>query len=67
MFADWQRKSTFGVLVNFKDVFPIALSTLDFDVTTRDYAYFTAEVTFKYTIFNITDPKGVRIDNNYKK
>ena len=56
-----------SVLVNFKDVFPIALSTLDFDVTTRDYAYFTAEVTFKYTIFNITDPSGNRIDNFFKK
>ena len=56
-----------SVLVNFKDVFPIALSTLDFNVTTRDYAYFTAEVTFKYTIFNITDPSGNRIDNFFKK
>ena len=56
-----------SVLVNFKDAFPVALSTLDFDVTTRDYAYFTAEVTFKYTIFNITDPNGVRIDTNFKK
>ena len=56
-----------SVLFNFKDAFPIALSTLDFDVTTRDYAYFTAEVTFKYTIFNITDPNGVRIDTNFKK
>ena len=56
-----------SVLINFTDAFPVSLSTLDFDVTTRDYNYFTAEVTFKYTIFNITDPKGVRIDNNYKK
>ena len=56
-----------SVLVNFKDVFPIALSTLDFDVTTRDYAYFTAEVTFKYTIFNITDPNGNRLDNFFQK
>ena len=56
-----------SVLINFKDAFPIALSTLDFDVTTRDYAYFTAEVTFKYTIFNITDSKGNRIDNFFKK
>ena len=52
-----------SVLVNFKDAFPVSLSTLDFDVTTRDYAYFTAEVTFKYTIYNITDPSGNRIDN----
>ena len=56
-----------SVLVNFKDAFPTSLSTLDFDVTTRDYAYFTAEVTFKYTIYNITDPSGNRIDNIYKK
>ena len=56
-----------SVLINFTDAFPVSLSTLDFDVTTRDYNYFTAEVTFKYTIFNITDPNGVRIDTNFKK
>ena len=56
-----------SVLINFKDTFPVSLSTLDFDVTTRDYNYFTAEVTFKYTIYNITDPNGVRIDNNPTK
>ena len=56
-----------SVLINFKDAFPVSLSTLDFDVTTRDYNYFTAEVTFKYTIFNITDPNGVRIDNYPRK
>ena len=56
-----------SVLINFTDAFPVSLSTLDFDVTTRDYNYFTAEVTFKYTIFNITDPNGVRIDNNFQK
>ena len=52
-----------SVLINFKDAFPVSLSTLDFDVTTRDYNYFTAEVTFKYTIYNITDPNGNRLDN----
>ena len=56
-----------SVLINFKDAFPISLSTLDFDVTTRDYNYFTAEVTFKYTIYDITDPNGNRIDNYFKK
>ena len=56
-----------SVLINFKDAFPISLSTLDFDVTTRDYNYFTAQVTFKYTIYNITDPNGVRIDNYPQK
>ena len=56
-----------SVLVNFKDAFPTSLSTLEFDVANRDYSYFTANVTFKYTIFNITDPNGNRIDNFFKK
>ena len=56
-----------SVLINFKDTFPISLSTLDFDVTTRDYNYFTAQVTFKYTIYNITDPSGNRLDNYSQK
>ena len=56
-----------SVLINFKDAFPTSLSTLDFDVSQRDYSFFTAQVSFKYTIFNITDPNGNRIDNNPKK
>ena len=56
-----------SVLVNFKDAFPVSLSTLEFDVADRDYSYFTANVTFKYTIFTITDPNGNRIDNYFKK
>ena len=56
-----------SVLINFKDAFPVSLSTLEFDVSTRDYNFFTASVTFKYTIFNITDPNGNRLDNYPKK
>ena len=56
-----------SVLINFKDAFPISLSTLEFDVSNRDYSYFTAEATFKYTIYEITDPSGNRIDNYPKK
>ena len=56
-----------SVLINFTDAFPVSLSTLDFDVTTRDYSFFTASVTFKYTIFDITDPKGIRLDNYPQK
>ena len=52
-----------SVLINFKDAFPVSLSTLDFDVTTRDDSFFTASVTFKYLIYNITDPSGNRLDN----
>ena len=56
-----------SIHVNFKDEFPISLSTLDFDVTTRDYSFFTASVTFKYTIFDITNPSGIRLDNYPQK
>ena len=37
--------------VKFKDLFPISLTSLDFDATTSDVEYFTAEATFKYTIY----------------
>jgi len=52
-----------NTLVKFKDVFPTSLSTLEFDVSDRDYSYFTAQVSFKYTIYEITDRNGVRLDN----
>ena len=40
-------------IVKFKDLFPIYLTSLVFDSTQTDIQYFTAEVTFKYTIYNI--------------
>jgi len=49
--------------IKFKDLFPISLSTLDFDCTARDYTYFTANVSFKYTNYEIQDSKGIRIEN----
>ena len=52
-----------NILVKFKDVFPTSLSTLEFDVSDRDYSFFTAQVSFKYTIYEITDRNGVRLDN----
>ena len=42
----------------FNDMFPYQLSTLTFDATEEDINYFTATVSFKYTIFNITDLSG---------
>lgn len=50
-------KST--AIVKFKDLFPISLSSLDFDSKVTDINYFTAEVNFKYTIYDIlgTDNK----------
>ena len=44
--------------VNFKDLFPYTLSTITFDATDTDVQYFTADVSFKYTIYNITDLSG---------
>jgi hypothetical protein len=44
--------------VQFKDLFPFSLSTLVFDATQTDIQYFTADVSFKYTIYNITNLSG---------
>ena len=44
--------------VMFKDVFPYSLSTITFDATDTDIEYFTAEVSFKYTIYDIIDMSG---------
>jgi hypothetical protein len=40
--------------VIFKNLYPTSLSSITFDTTTTDVNYVTAEVTFKYTIYNIT-------------
>ena len=39
--------------VKFNDLFPISLTSLDFDATNTDVQYFTAEATFKYTIYDL--------------
>lgn len=39
--------------IRFKDVFPTALSGLEFNANTTDIEYLTAEVTFKYSYFEI--------------
>ena len=44
--------------VAFKDLFPYSLGTLSFDATATDVQYFTADVSFKYTIYNIVDLGG---------
>ena len=45
-------------IVKFNDMFPIALTSLEFEATDTDVNYFTAEVTFKYTIYDIVGPDG---------
>ena len=44
--------------VKFRDLFPVSLSSLDFEATDTDVNYFTAEVTFKYTIYDILGTDG---------
>lgn len=43
-----------NAIVKFKDLFPVSLTSLEFDSTQTDIQYFTAEVSFKYTVYNIT-------------
>lgn len=45
-------------VVKFKDLFPISLSPLEFDATLNDVQYLTAEVSFKYTVYNILGTDG---------
>jgi hypothetical protein len=47
--------------VTFQDIFPYSLSTMTFDATSTDIQYFTADVSFKYTIYNISDLQGNRL------
>ena len=41
--------------VKFQDMWPTTLSTLEFNATDEDINYFTADVSFKYTLYQITD------------
>ena len=45
-------------IVKFKDLFPVSLSSLEFDATPTDVMYLTALVTFKYTIYDILGTDG---------
>ena len=47
-----------AAIVKFNDLFPYSLTSLDFDATITDVQYFTAEASFKYTIYNIYDTDG---------
>ena len=41
--------------IKFKDLFPVSLSSLEFESTDDDIQYFTAEAIFKYTVYTIND------------
>jgi len=45
-------------VVKFKDLFPVSLSSLEFDASLTDVEYLTADASFKYTIYNIFDSDG---------
>ena len=47
--------------IKFQDMWPTNLSTLEFDATDEDISYLTADVTFKYTLYNITDLSGNKL------
>ena len=44
--------------IMFRDLWPYSLTTLQFDATDTDINFFTADVGFKYTIYDITDISG---------
>ena len=45
-------------IVKFNDLFPVGLTSLEFDATETDINYFTAEATMRYTVYNIFDKNG---------
>ena len=48
-------------IVNFYNIFPTSLTTLEFDASATDINYFTANVNFKYTLYEITDKQGLKV------
>ena len=64
-FTEYQiLRSTLQVLNNnnlynfdvvFKDLFPVDLSTIPFDVTGSDNDFFTASATFRYLVFDVRE------------
>ena len=45
-------------MIKFNDLFPVSLTSLEFTASDDDINYFTAQVSFKYTMYNIVDPSG---------
>jgi hypothetical protein len=46
--------------VVFINMFPVSLSTLEFDATIGDNNYMTARVSFKYAYYELRTPNGER-------
>jgi len=47
--------------VSFENLFPVSLTEVRFDVADTDVEYFTADVTFKYTSFELRDKKNKKL------
>ena len=47
--------------INFFNIFPTSLTTLEFDASATDVNYLTAEVNFKYTLYEITDKNNDKV------
>ena len=45
-------------IVKFRDLFPTYLTSLEFEATDSDVQYFTADVTFKYTLYDMLAADG---------
>jgi hypothetical protein len=45
-------------IIKFKDLFPVSLTPLEFNASETTVNYFTADVTFKYTVYNILGTDG---------
>ena len=41
--------------IRFRNLFPYSISAIDFDATDTEVEYFTADVSFKYMMYNILD------------
>jgi hypothetical protein len=41
------------VNIIYKDIFPVSLEALDFDIASASVEYFTAIASFKYTLFEV--------------
>ena len=46
-------------MVKFSDLWPTDLTTLQFDATPGTVDYLTAEVSFKYTLYDIVNNQGI--------
>ena len=50
-----------SVTVKFRDLFPVSLSGVPFNATAEDQQYYTAEASFKYTLYDVIDVNGKKV------